>query len=119
MIFTSLNHPTEDSILDTSITIITNSMQQKLEYINEGRGGYVVYKDNENELKLFFEYGGGNCVAIIYVPTIKEWVNRTRINIEERERVLRFIAEQSIKDQAPNCNYEAYDDCIKIYSLVK
>jgi hypothetical protein len=42
-------------------------MERKLEYINQGRGGYVVYKDGKNDIKLFFEYGGGNCVAIIYV----------------------------------------------------
>ncbi len=42
-------------------------MQQKLEYINEGRGGYVVFKNGRADIKLFFENGGGNCVAIIYV----------------------------------------------------
>ena len=89
-------------------------MQQKLEYINEGRGGYVVYKDNENELKLFFEYGGGNCVAIIYIPTIEKWTEETKINLEEREGIMRFIAEQSIKDQAPSCNYELHADYIRL-----
>ena len=83
-------------------------MQQKLEYINEGRGGYVVYKDKKNELKVFYEFGGGNCIVIIYVPSIAEWVNKTKINVDERERVLTFIAEQSIKDQAPSCNYKIY-----------
>jgi len=89
-------------------------MQQKLEYINKERGGYVVYKGNENELKLFFEYGGGNCVVIIYVPTIKKWTEETKINLEEREGIMRFIAEQSIKDQAPSCNYELHDDYIRL-----
>ncbi|MEO6521385.1 MAG: hypothetical protein ABIN91_06905 [Mucilaginibacter sp.] len=87
-------------------------MQQKLEYINKGRGGYVIYKDDINELKLFFEYGGGNCVAIIYLPTIKKWLQETKISIEKLEKIVRFIAEQSIKDQAPNCNYELHNDCI-------
>lgn len=87
-------------------------MKQKLEYINEGRGGYVVYKYDENQLKLFFEYGGGNCVAIIYIPTAKEWTNQTKTNLEERQKILTFIAEECIKDQAPSCNYELHDDCI-------
>ena len=52
-------------------------MEQKLVYINEGRGGYVVYKDGRADIKLFFENGGVNCVAIIYVPTSNEWTNKS------------------------------------------
>jgi formylmethanofuran dehydrogenase subunit D len=73
-------------------------MEQKLEYLNEGRGGYVVYKDGQGDIKLFFEYGGGNCVAIIYVPTIAEWSNK------------------AIKDQAPQSYYEISDTCIEIFN---
>ncbi len=75
-------------------------MEQKLEYINEGRCGYIVYKDGLADIKLFFEYGGGNCVAIIYVPTNNEWTNKTNRPITERNSILTFVAEQAIKDQA-------------------
>ena len=91
-------------------------MEQKLEYINQGRGGYVVYKDKHNDIKLFFEYGGGNCVAFIYVPTIDEWTSKTTRPIAERQTVLTFVAEQSIKDQAPNCYYELSNTCIEIFN---
>ncbi len=91
-------------------------MEQKLEYINQERGGYVVYKDGLSEIKLFFEYGGGNCVAIIYVPTIAEWTNKTNRPIADRQIVLTFVAEQAIKDQAPNGHYELSDTCIEIFT---
>lgn len=91
-------------------------MEQKLEYINQGRGGYVVYKDGQSDIKLFFEYGGGNCVAIIYVPTIDEWTSKTNRPIADRKAILTFVAEQSIKDQAPNSIYELSDTCIEIYT---
>ena len=89
-------------------------MMPKLEYINEGPGGYVVYKDEQGDIKLFFAYGGGNCVAIIYVPTIEEWPRKTNRSIEERQTILEFVAEQSIKDQAPDCYYKLSDTCIEI-----
>ncbi len=89
-------------------------MTQKLEYINQGRSGYVIYKDNETEFRLFFEFGDGNCIAIIYVPTINEWTAKTNKSLSERLKVLTFIAEQSINDQAPNCIYELSDSCIEI-----
>ncbi len=91
-------------------------MEKKLEYINQGRGGYVIYKDGQDDIKLFFEYGGGNCVAIIYVPIIEEWTIKTNRPIAERNLILTFVAEQVIKDQAPKCYYELSDTCIKIFS---
>jgi hypothetical protein len=33
-------------------------MERKIEYINQGRGGYVVYKDSISTIKLSFEFGG-------------------------------------------------------------
>lgn len=91
-------------------------MEQKLEYINEGRGGYVIYKDELGDIKLFFEYGGGNCVTIIYVPSIKEWTSKTKRPLTKRQAVLTFIAEQSIKDQAPSCYYVLSDICLEIFT---
>ena len=90
-------------------------MEQKLEYINEGRGGYIIYKDEQGVIKLFYEYGGGNCVTIIYVPSINEWTTKTKRSLTQRQAVLTFIAEQSIKDQAPNCYYVLSDTCIEIF----
>jgi hypothetical protein len=91
-------------------------MEQKLEYINQGRGGYVVYKDGQNDIKLFFEYGGGTCVAIIYVPTINEWTSKTNRPLKERQAILTFVAEQAIQDQSPDSYYELSDTSIEIFS---
>ena len=91
-------------------------MEKKLEYIHEGRGGYVVYKDGQDDIKLFFEYGGGNCVAIIYVPTIDEWTIKTNRPLVDRNAILTFVAEQTIKDKAAKSYYELSDTCIEIFT---
>ena len=90
-------------------------MEQKVEYTNKGRGGYVVYKDAQNDIKLFFEYRGGNCIAIIYVPTIEQWTAKTNRSTVKRNSILTFVAEQAIKDQVLNGYYELSDDCIEIF----
>lgn len=90
-------------------------MAQELEYINQGRGGTVIYRDGDLELKLSFEFGGGDCVAIIFIPSPGEWARTTNKPLSERSNVLKFIAEQSIRDQAPNCTYELSDNFIEIY----
>ena len=89
-------------------------MEQKLEYINQGRSGYVIYKDGLNDIKLFFEYGGGNCVAIIYVPTTKEWTSKTNRPLKQRLSILTFVANQVIQHKSPNCYYELSDSYIEI-----
>lgn len=89
-------------------------MAQKLEYINQGRSGYIIYRDNETEFKLSFEFGGGDCIAIIYIPTIEEWTSKLNKPLAERLNILKFIAEQSIIDKAPNCIYELSDNHIEI-----
>ena len=91
-------------------------MIQKLEYINKSRGGIIIYKDDQEDLKFEFEYGGGNCVVIIYVPTIYEWKTQTDTKNSDRNSILAFIAEQAIKDQVPNGFYKLSDNCIKIFN---
>jgi hypothetical protein len=91
-------------------------MEQTLDYINEGRGGYIVYKDNQGDIRLLFEYGGANCIALIYVPAIQEWTIKTNRPIDDRNSILTFVAEQAIKDKAPNSYYELTDTCIEIFS---
>ena len=91
-------------------------MQQTLAYINDGRGGTVVYKDNQSELKFSFEFGGGNCVAIIFVPAIDEWTRITKRAIEDRPAILTFVAEQAIRDQVPGGFFQLSDNCIEIFN---
>lgn len=85
-----------------------------VEFLSKGRGGYVIYKDEHGDIKLFYEFGGGDCLAIIYVPTIDEWKSKTNREIAQRQSILTFIAEQSIKVQAPDCYYEISENYIEI-----
>ncbi|MBC7934336.1 MAG: hypothetical protein H7Y86_03105 [Rhizobacter sp.] len=88
----------------------------KLEYINEGRGGYVVYKDDKADLKCSFEFGGGNCVAIIFVPKAAHWLSQTKRELLEREAVLNFVGQQAVKDQAAGGHFVVSDNYIEIFS---
>lgn len=90
-------------------------MKRKLSYINKGRSGYVVYEDEGGPIKFFLEYGGGDCIVIIYVPTVDEWTLKTNRKKEERERILKFVAEQSLIDHASGASYKILDRFIEIY----
>ena len=75
----------------------------------------MVYKDRQGEIRLSYEFGGGNCLAFINVPTVAEWTKKTNRPISQRQEILQFVAEQTIKDKAKNCYYELYDNSITIF----
>lgn len=90
-------------------------MNQKLEYINQGRSGYVIYKDGGNDIQMYYDFCGGDCIAAINVISAKEWTSRTNRPVEDRLPVLKFTAEQVISYHVPNCRYELSDNFITIF----
>lgn len=89
---------------------------QQLTYINQGRSGYVIYKDDVSEIKFDFEFGAGNCVAIIFIPSPDVWVHATKRKPDERDIIIEYVAQQSQRDQVSNGYYEIYDNYIELYS---
>jgi hypothetical protein len=90
-------------------------MEVSQKYTSQGRTGYILYEDQLGHLKLNYEFGGGNCLAIIYIPAVQEWTSATSRPLSERTPLLNAIAEQAIIDQAPNCSYIISDRFIEIF----
>ncbi len=90
-------------------------MYRKLQYANQGRGGYVIYTDSQSEIKLDFEFGGGNCVAIIFIPSAEKWSTETGRPVSERDETLLFIASQALNDQVSNGYYKITDQFIELF----
>lgn len=88
---------------------------QQLTYINQGRSGYVIYKDDVSEIKFDFEFGAGNCVAIIFIPSAQTWVQSTKRLLDEKRAIIQFVAKQSLKDQVSGGCFEVYDNYIELY----
>lgn len=91
-------------------------MNTKLTYINQGRGGRVVYSDPISSIPFDFEFGGGDCVAIIFVPSIAGWVTETQRPLSDRDEILLFVARQSLQDQVSNGSYKIMDNCIELFN---
>ena len=71
----------------------------KVLYSNDGRSGHVHYKSPETAFALYYEFGGGNCVACISIPSPENWEKETNLPLARREEVLNFIGQQVVKDQ--------------------
>lgn len=90
----------------------------KILYSSNGRSGFVHYKSKEGNFDLYYEFGGGNVVATIQVPSEKDWVAKTGLPLERREEVLHFIGQRVVKDQTTSGrgSYKIEGNWLNIYS---
>jgi hypothetical protein len=70
-----------------------------LRITTEGRGGTIYYDSETSHFSMWWEFAGGNALAIIDIPTEKKWTVVTQLPIEQRETVLRFIGEQVVEKE--------------------
>jgi len=74
-------------------------------YENQGRSGYVIFYRNDMTARFYFEFGGGDTVAIISIPATDKWEAATKMPLTDRMPVLEFIANRVVRDQAPGGKY--------------
>ena len=70
-----------------------------LEYLNQGRGGSVLFRNDKTRFSMWWEFGGGDAVAIVSIPSEESWEDHTRLPLSERKTILTFIGEQIVMDQ--------------------
>jgi len=67
---------------------------------NTGRSGYAVFRDGDKSTRFYTEVGGGDCIFYMVIPSAEQWEIETGYPLENRDEILTFIAEESIKKQA-------------------
>lgn len=88
----------------------------RLLYSSEGRSGTVFFESDEAKFDLWWEFGGGDGLAIIDIPSEQQWTARTKLPSEKRAAILDYIAQQVIQDQASGRGtYEISDNYLMIY----
>ena len=86
-------------------------------YTSGGRSGKVHYISKEATFDLDYEFGGGAAVAIIDIPTPKQWEAATKTPLSRREAILKFIGQQVVKDQTlDEGSFEIGENALTIYS---
>lgn len=85
-----------------------------LEYQNQGRGGVLIFRRGPDTLRFDWEFGGGNAVALIFVPLEERWEAETGLPLSERAPILEFVAARVIADQARGCRAELNGNCLEI-----
>lgn len=84
----------------TELDLLGESLNNaRLFYTTEGRGGNVRYQSDIAKFEMWWEFGGGDAVAVIDVPSEKYWESQTGLPLEQRDKVLDFIGQRVAKDQ--------------------
>jgi len=91
-------------------------MQRSITYSSQGRGGSVIYQDAQSSIRFYYEFGGGNCVAILFIPDMASWEKETGRPIAERDSILDFVARQCLHDQVSSGYFRISDQFIEFFT---
>ena len=85
-------------------------------YTQEGREGRVHFRRGSLGFDMYFEFGGGDTIATLDVPSSDEWSERTGFPVEMRQAILEFIADRVVRDKVTpgRGSYEILERCIRI-----
>jgi hypothetical protein len=76
----------------------------RLSYSSDGRSGRVHYQSAKAEFTLYFEFGGGDCIAMIELPSPAAWERHTGLRLDERDAVVHWIGRRVVHDQTRGGN---------------
>lgn len=85
-------------------------------YTGMSTSGEVVFYRNDCCLRFPFQVGQKNILAVIDISLEENWEAVTRLGLSHRQRVIEFIAQRVVSDQAPGGCYMLYADRIEIHS---
>jgi hypothetical protein len=74
-----------------------------------GREGYIFYHEGTQEIPFYWEYGGGDVIAIV------RFVEPDKFAIERRREILERVAQELIRQQAPASRSEIDEQNLSIY----
>lgn len=85
-------------------------MKRSVTIIEKGRDGSVRYADGLRSIEGYWEFGGNDVVTIVSMGTADEWRSAHAWAVPQRAEVLRFVADEVIRQRAPTCEAEIDDE---------
>ncbi len=72
----------------------------------EGRSGSVVYEEEGQRIGGWWEFAGGDAIAIVNMGSAEEWRHGQAWAVERRSGILRFVAAEVVRQKAGGCRAE-------------
>lgn len=90
----------------------------RVTYVNEGRSGRVVFHQGLKSFEMYFEFGGGDTLATIDVPSEAGWSKVTGFPLDMRRNILDYIAKCVVRDQTTRAGgrFQIHENYISIHT---
>lgn len=88
---------------------------RRLEFEGNFRGGTIHYLDGDRRISFWHEMAGGGYHMFIDIPPPSRWESSTGAPLSEREEIVRFVAEETRRRQAPNWSFEITETEIRYF----
>ncbi len=68
-----------------------------------GRSGYLSYQEGLRSIPFYWEFGGGDVVAIIWVGEHSDWERQYSWAVARKREILGRVAQEVVRQRAPTC----------------
>jgi hypothetical protein len=91
----------------------------QVDIVTKGRDGNVIYHEGSDSASFYWEFGGGDVVAIIHLGPASDWSKRFPWAAERRADVLNRMVNDVIRQKAHDCTAEMEYDGRSFVHLCK
>lgn len=81
-----------------------------IEIKSSGRSGSVEYREGAGALSFYWELGGEEVVASIWVGDVPKWTAEYPWAVGRRREILERVAQEVIRQKAPTCWADINDE---------
>ena len=72
----------------------------------QGRSGDVIYREGEQVIQGWWEFAGGDAIALVSMGSASEWRHGHPWAVDRRAAILRSVAEEVVRQKATGCRAE-------------
>jgi predicted RNA-binding protein with TRAM domain len=94
---------------------ISASEEWSVEVVESGRSGSIGYREAAGFISFYWEFGGGDTVAIIWIEDLAVWSTRHPWAVERRREILERVAREVVRQRAPTCRADIDEQSGYIY----
>ncbi|WP_216918192.1 hypothetical protein [Synechococcus sp. CCAP 1479/10] len=91
------------------------SLRGKVRVKSQGRSGDVVITLPDGDVRFWWEFGGGDCIAIVQVPDAQQWAKKATLHPYPRHEFLEALAAEVSAQQCPGATYSISETFIAFY----
>jgi hypothetical protein len=84
-------------------------MKPNVTITESGRESSITYSEGSRAITGYQEFGGADVVAIVSMGSIDDWRARHAWAVDRRAQILRYVADEVIRQKAPGCSAEIND----------